>query len=200
MLNTLLLAELTEFLFYNKYDVNSYNTGNSRNGYYERSLHTIFGNITIQIPRDRLDQFQNKLLTLYNRNFDNLEEIIIQLYQKGITTYEIADIIEKMYGSYYSLQTISNMTQVGAEEMDAFHNRLLPSLFVVVNLDATFITVKRGTAQKEALHVLIGITPSGEKYVIDYDIYPNEITLAYKELLNHAKQRGLEDILLFVGD
>ena len=147
-----------------------------------------------------MDQFQNKLLTLYNRNFDNLEEIIIQLYQKGITTYEIADIIEKMYGSYYSLQTISNMTQVGAEEMDAFHNRLLPSLFVVVNLDATFITVKCGTAQKEALHVLIGITPSGEKYVIDYDIYPNEITLAYKELLNHAKQRGLEDILLFVGD
>ncbi|RJY50325.1 hypothetical protein D2965_06395 [Veillonella atypica] len=52
MLNTLLLAELTEFLFYNKYDVSGYNTGNSRNGYYERSLHTIFGNITIQIPRD----------------------------------------------------------------------------------------------------------------------------------------------------
>lgn len=72
MLNTLLLAELTEFLFYNKYDVSGYNTGNSRNGYYERSLHTIFDNITIQIPRDRLDQFQNKLLTLYNRNFGNL--------------------------------------------------------------------------------------------------------------------------------
>lgn len=147
-----------------------------------------------------MDQFQNKLLTLYNRNFGNLEEIIIQLYQKGITTCEIADIIEKMYGSYYSLQTISNMTQVVTKEMDAFHNRPLPSRFVVVNLDATFITVKRGTAQKEALHVLIGITPSGEKYVIDYDIYPNETTLAYKELLNHAKQRDLDDILLFVGD
>ena len=92
------------------------------------------------------------------------------------------------------------MTQVVAKEMDAFHNRPLPLRFVVVNLDATFITVKRGTAQKEALHVLIGITPSGEKYVIDYDIYPNETTLAYKELLNHAKQRDLDDILLFVGD
>ena len=54
--------------------------------------------------------------------------------------------------------------------------------------------------KKEALHVLIGITPSGEKHVIDYGIYPNESTLAYKELLDHAKQRGLEDILLFVGD
>lgn len=75
--------------------------------------------------------------------------MIIQFYQKGITTCEIADIIERMYGSYYSLQTISNITQVVAEEVDAFHNRPLPSLFAVVYLDATFITVKRGTAQKE---------------------------------------------------
>lgn len=126
--------------------------------------------------------------------------MIIQLYQIGIATREIADSIEKMYGCYYSPQTISNMTQVVAEEVDAFHNRPLPSQFAVVYLDATFITVKRGTAQEEALHVLIGITPSGEKHVIDYGIYLNESTLAYKELLDHAKQRGLEDILLFVGD
>ena len=92
------------------------------------------------------------------------------------------------------------MTQVVAEEVDAFHNRPLPSQFAVVYLDATFITVKRGTTQKETLHVLIGIIPSGEKHVIDYGIYSNESTLAYKELLDHAKQRGLEDILLFVGD
>jgi transposase, mutator family len=167
------------------------NTGNSRNGYYEHSLHTIFGNITIKIPPDRLGQFQNKLLTPYNRNFGNLEEIIIQLYQKGITTREIADIIEKMYGCYYSPQTISNMTQVVVEEMVAFHNLPLPSQFAVVYLDATFITVKHGTAQKKALHVLIGITPSGEKHVIDYGIYPDESTFAYKELLNHVKQGGL---------
>ena len=129
-----------------------------------------------------------------------LKKIIIQLYQKGITTREIADIIEKIYGCYYSPQTISNMTKVVAEEVEAFHNRPLPSQFAVVYLDATFITVKRGTAQKKALHVLIGITPSGEKHVIDYGIYPNESTLTYKELLDHAKQIGLEDILLFVGD
>ena len=71
------------------------------------------------------------------------------------------------------------MTQVVAEEVDAFHNQPLPSQFAVVYLDATFITVKRRTAQKEALHVLIGITPSGEKHVIDYGIYPNKSTLAY---------------------
>ena len=92
------------------------------------------------------------------------------------------------------------MTQVITVEVDAFHNQSLPSQFAVVYLDATFITVKRGTEQKESLNVLIGITPSGEKHVIDYGIYPNESTLAYKELLDHAKQRGLEDILLFVGD
>lgn len=129
--------------------------GNSQNGYYERSLHTIFVNITIKIPRDRLGQFQNKLLTPYNRNFGNLEEMIIKLYQKGITTRETANIIEKIYSCYYSPQTISNMTQIVTEEVDAFHNRSLPSQFAVVYLDATFITVKRGTAQKEPLNVLI---------------------------------------------
>lgn len=65
-----------------------------------------------------------------------------------------------MYGCYYSPQTISNMTQVIAEEVDALHNRPLPSQFAVIYLDATFITVKRGVAPKEALHVLIGIIPS----------------------------------------
>ena len=78
--------------------------------------------------------------------------------------------------------------------------KILPSQFAVVYLDTTFITVKRGTAQKKALHVLLGITPSGEKHVVDYGIYPNESTLAYKELLDHTKQRGLEDVLLFIGD
>ena len=126
----------------------------------------------------------------YNRNFGNLEEMIIQLYQKDITTHEIVAIIEKMYGCYYSPQTIFNMTQVVAEEVDAFHNLPSPSQFAVVYLDATFITVKRGTAPKEALHVLIGITPSGEKSIIDYGIYPSKNTLAYKELLDYAKQRG----------
>lgn len=92
------------------------------------------------------------------------------------------------------------MTQVVVEEMDAFHNRPLPSQFAVVYLNATFITVKHGTDQKKALHVLIDITPSGEKHVIDYGIYPDESTFAYKELLNHVKQRCLQEILLFVSD
>ena len=78
-----------------------------------------------------MGQFQNKLVTPYNRNFGNLEEMIIQLYQIGITTCEIAAIIKKIYGCYYSTQTISNITQVATEEVDV-----------------TFITVKRVTAQK----------------------------------------------------
>ena len=95
-----------------------------------------------------------------------------------------------MYDCYCSPQPIFNMTQIVAEEVDAFHIRPSPSQFTVVYLDDTFITVKRGIAQKEDLHVLIGITPSGEKYIIDYCIYPSESTLAYKELLDYAKQRG----------
>ena len=68
--------------------------GNSRNGYYKRSLHTVFANITLKIPYNRLGQFQNKLLTPYNRNFDNLEKNDYTAYQKGVIIREIVDIIE----------------------------------------------------------------------------------------------------------
>lgn len=200
ILNTLLMAELTEFLHYKKHDVKGYNTGNSRNGSYDRKLHTMFGDITVSIPRDRLGLFQNKLLARYNRNFGPLEEMVINLYKHGISTREISEIIERMYGHYYSPQTISNMTKVVQESVEAFHNRALPAQFAVMFIDSTFITVKRGTAQKEAVHVLIGITPTGEKHVIDYGIYPNESTHAYIELLEHAKERGLAEVLLFVAD
>ena len=92
------------------------------------------------------------------------------------------------------------MTKDVVEAVDAFHNRSLPSQFEVVYFDVCFITVKRGTAQKEELHVLIGITPSGQKHVINYGIYPSESTLVYKEIFDYVKQRGLEKILSFVGD
>ena len=84
--------------------------------------------------------------------------------------------------------------------MESFHNRPLPSQFTVVYLDTNFTTAKRGTAPKEALHILIGITALGEKHVINYGIYPIESTSSYKELFDQEKQGGLKDMLLFVGD
>ncbi|MBI1715004.1 transposase, partial [Lactobacillus crispatus] len=95
--NNLLEAELTAFLGYDPYARNGWNTGNSRNGAYFRKVDTQFGPIEVQVPRDRNSQFHQHTLPDYKQHSDVLESTIIKLYSKGVTTREIADLIEKMY-------------------------------------------------------------------------------------------------------
>ena len=100
--NNLLEAELTAFLGYDPSARNGWNTGNSRNGAYFGKVDTQFGSIEVQVPRDRNGQFHQHTLPDYKQHADVSENMIIKLYSKGITTREIADLIEKMYGSHYS--------------------------------------------------------------------------------------------------
>ena len=111
-INQLLETELTAFLDYEKYDRSGFNSGNSRNGSYSRTLHTEYGDLHLQIPRDRQGEFNQQTVAPYKRSNDTLESFVIHLFQKGVTMTEIAELIEKMYGHHYTPQTISNMTQV----------------------------------------------------------------------------------------
>ena len=119
--NELLKTELTVFLDYEKYDPIGYNSGNSRNGYYSRSLKTKYGEIQAQIPRDRNGEFNQQTVSPYKRQTSDLETTVLQLYSKGITTAEIADLIEKMYGHAYTPATISNMTRMVQEWVRQYH-------------------------------------------------------------------------------
>ena len=92
--------------------------------------------------------------------------MVILMYSKCVTTREITELIEKMYGHYYSRQTISNITQTVQEQVSAFHNR--PSKrFVVLYCDSTYLHVRRDSVEKEALHIIMGITEDGTKEVLD---------------------------------
>ncbi|MDU7096529.1 MAG: IS256 family transposase [Enterococcus faecalis] len=102
--NTLLKTELTAFLDYEKYDRIGFNTGNSRNGSYDRTVKTEYGELHLQIPRDRNGEFKQQTVPAYRRTNDTLEETVIHLFRKGITMSEIADLIEKMYGHHYTPQ------------------------------------------------------------------------------------------------
>ena len=108
--NQLLETELACFLGYEKYSKDGYNTGDSRNGYYKRTFQTKYGELKLSIPRDRAGMFKQQTLPSHARSDDSLEQMVILMYSKGVTTREIAEIIEKMYGHYYSRQTISNIT------------------------------------------------------------------------------------------
>ncbi|MGG4042696.1 IS256 family transposase, partial [Bacillus smithii] len=152
-LNKLLENELTAFLDYEKYDRAGFHSGNSRNGTYSRTLHTEYGDLTILIPRDRNGEFKQQTIPPYKRVNDTLESFVVHMYRKGVTTAEIADLLERMYGHHYTPQTISNLTKVMSEQVEAFQHRTLASRYVCVYLDATYIALKRDTVAKEAVYI-----------------------------------------------
>ena len=199
-INSLLQAELTAFLDYEKYDRNRFNSGNSRNGNYSRTFKTEYGELNLTIPRDRNGEFSQQTLPAYKRTNDSLETTIIQLFQKGITMAEISELIEKMYGHHYTPQTISNMSKLVSEDVLAFKERTLEASYSVIFMDATHIPLKRQTVSKEAVYITIGIRLDGTKEVLGFTIAPTESAYIWKEVLQDLKNRGLEEVLLVVTD
>lgn len=198
--NTLLKTELTAFLDYEKYDRMGFNSGNSRNGAYSRTLHTEYGDLQIDIPRDRNGDFKQQTVAPYKRSNDTLESFVIHMFQKGVTMSEISHLIERMYGHHYTPQTISNMTQAVTEEVEAFRQRSLSERYVCVYLDATFLPVKRETVTKEAVYIAVGIREVGSKEVLAYTVAPTESAYVWKELIGDIHARGVTEVLLFISD
>lgn len=199
-LNLLLESELTAFLGYNPYDRNGWNSGNSRNGSYFRQIKTQFGPIKVQVPRDRNGEFHQQTLPAYGQHTDALESTVIQLYSHGVTTRESSELIEKMYGSYYSAGTVSNISKQVASQVESYHQRRLSDKFFCVYLDATYIPLRRDTYQREAVYIAVGIKPNGNKEIIDYRIAPVENLEVWSEMIADFKERGLEQVELFLSD
>lgn len=200
--NQFLQNEMTAVLGYEPYE----RTGqdgqrNYRNGYYNRAFDSTLGNLTVKTPRNRMGLFKNALFEPYSRHTSTLEETIIMMYSKGITTRKIAELIEKMYGQYYSPATVSNITKQTASLVEEFHNRKFKqSQYVCVFLDATYIPLRRDTVEREAVNIVIGIRSDGTKEVLDYCIAPTENGVVWSELLSGLRQRGITDIQLFIAD
>ena len=199
-MNDLLKIELTQFLGYEKNSILGYNTGNSRNSFYERNLDTSYGRLHIKVPRDRNGHFEQQLISDYTRRTDELETTIITLYKKGITTREISDLIEKIYGHHYSPATMSNISKAVADQVENFHKRQLSERYAVIFMDATYLSVRRDSVAKEPLHVLLGITPDGTREVLDYALYSTETAANYEEMMESIKKRGVKQVLLFASD
>lgn len=161
---------------------------------------TSYGKITVEVLRDRNGEFQSPLLPTRKQRVDSLETTIIQLYQRGVTTRQIAELIEQMYGHYYTLATISKITADVSEQVEQFHSRPVSKRYAVIFCDAMYVNLRRDSVAKEAIHVLLGITPNGHKEVLDYAILPSESALNYADMLKSLKKRGLEQVLLFVSD
>ena len=193
--NEVLSTELTAFLDYEKYDYSGRNSRDPRNGFYDRTYQSRFGTLNLRIPRDCEGLFKQHTIPSYQRSSNELEITIVQLYKKGITTREISELIEKMYGHYYTSQTVSNITKEVQDQVERFHNRPISDKYVAVYRDATYLNVRRDSVAKEALHVILGITLEVNKEVLDYALYPSESASNYQEMLLSLKNRGLKQVL-----
>lgn len=199
-INMLLKEELTGLLDYEKYDKSGYNTGNSRNGYYERKLQTVYGELNLEIPRDRNGEFESPVVPKYERRDTRTEELILKLFQTGLTNTEIAQIAESLYAKKYSRTTISNITKKVVANIEAFRNRKLKNDYAVIYLDATYVPLRRDTVRKEAVHIALGITMEGKKEMLGYAVAPTESAAIWEELLQDLSSRGVKQPLLFVTD
>ena len=199
-INSLLKAELTSFLNYEKYSSKGRNSGNSRNGTYDRDFDTEYGTLELKIPRDRKGEFSNELLEPYQRRADALEANVIHMFQKGMSSRDIGDVIGKMYGHHYSATTISTMTKAVDELVDSFNKRPLAARYTCIFLDATVMPIRRGSVEREAIYIAIGIREDGTKEILSYTIAPTESAYVWGEMLDDIKHRGAEEVLLFTTD
>jgi transposase-like protein len=197
-INEILQHELTVFLDYERYERSE--NKDYRNGSYLRKFNTKYGVLNINMPRDRLGEFYCTLLPKYKRHDYSTDKTIIDLFNAGLSNNDISKIVESLCGASYSKQTISNITDKCIETIDAFKNRPLSKEYAVVYTDATYMSLRRDTIAKEAIHIAIGITVEGNKEILGYEIAPNESAEIWKSLLSSFKQRGLERISLICTD
>ena len=185
-------------------DASNATEGNFRNGYYSRTLNTVYGPLTLRVPRDRIGQFKTKFFVPYKRTTDNICEMIQRLYVRGMTEREIVDEINDDFGTSLSRETVrTTINKVLKDALD-FNRRIIPNCPIVF-LDGTYVPIKRryeGTSkvEKECVMVALGITEEGEKVVLGFYFAPNEGAWSWDDVLTDLKSRGLYSVSLFVTD
>lgn len=174
---------------------------NSRNGYYQRTLHTKYGHIEdLKVPRDRNSQFQTHVFEPYQRRDGWLEEAIIQMYKSGMGTRDIARFIESMFGNQYSPSTISNITATVLEDIQAWQQRPLKKRYSVIYLDGLYVKLKRSSVSGEVIYFAMGIDEDGHRQLLGFYVGGQESANGWREVLKDLYQRGATDVLLGVFD
>lgn len=197
----MLEAEMDTHLGYAKHDVKTKTTSNSRNGKSKKTVVSEYGEQEISVPRDRLGEFEPLVVKKHQSNVTGIEDQIIALYAKGVSTREIQDHLQNMYGIEVSPTLISNVTNKIVPMIKEWQNRPLQSIYAVVFLDAIHFKVKQdGAIVNKAAYMVIGIDLDGNKDVLGMWIGENESAKFWLSVLNELKNRGVQDILITCVD
>jgi transposase-like protein len=197
----MLEAEMETHLGYAKHDAAAKATPNSRNGKSKKTVVSEYGEQEISVPRDRLGEFEPLVVKKHQSNVTGIEDQIIALYAKGVSTREIQDHLQHLYGIEVSPTLISNVTNKIVPMIKEWQNRPLQSVYAVVFLDAIHFKVKQdGAIVNKAAYMVIGIDLDGNKDVLGMWIGENESAKFWLSVLNELKNRGVQDILITCVD
>ena len=174
---------------------------NSRNGTTPKVVKTSEGEVLVDIPRDRSGDFDPITVPKHSRMSQQLEEVIMQLYAKGMSTHDISDHMYQVYGIQYTASAISTITNQLLEDISQWQNRPLESLYPVIWLDAIRYKVKQDSRiVNKAILVVIGLKMDGKKEVLGLWVYETESSAFWLEVLSELKARGVQDVLIVSSD
>ena len=195
-------AELEEKLGYSRYDYKNKETDNSRNGHSSKTLRTSMGEVEISVPRDRKGEFEPQLLKKNQTSItQDIEEKILSMYAKGMSTRDIEGHIRDIYGVEVSDTTVSRITDKILPVAKEWQQRPLESIYAVVFMDAIHYHVRsEGQIVKKAVYIAIGINLEGKKDVLGMWVGENESAKYWATVLNNMKNRGIEDIFIVCTD
>lgn len=196
-LEGMLDAELTEQLGYEKHSSNGKNTGNSRNGKTKKTLKNDNGEIELSVPRDRNGEFDPLVVKKYDRTLGPIEDKIISMYAKGMTTRDIQSHIEEIYGLQISPTLVSDITEKIVSIATVWQNRALEAVYPVVFFDAIHYKVRdEGKVVSKAAYTCLGIDTSGQKDLLGLWIGESEGSNFWLSVITELRNRGVEDIFI----
>lgn len=201
VLETALEAELDEHLGYPKHAVSGRNTGNSRNGTRSKTVLTEVGEVALDVPRDREGSFEPKIVRKRQRRMSGVDELVISLAAKGLTTGEIAAHFADVYGAEVSKDTISRITDAVVEELQAWQSRPLDRVYPVVFIDAIHVKIRDGKVVNRPVYTVVGVTVSGERDILGLWVGDGgEGPKYWHQVLSEILNRGTVDVCIVVCD
>ena len=194
-------AELTHHLGYEKHDPAGYKSGNSRNGTSGKTVKGDFGELEIEVPRDRTSTFEPQILPKHQTRFAGFDDKIVSMYARGMTTREIEGHLKEIYGVEVSPGLISQVTEAVSEEVKVWQNRALEAVYGIVYLDALYIKMRHeGRVENRAVYVAMGVDLEGHKDVLGLWSSANEGSKFWLSVLTELKNRGVKDMLIVCVD
>lgn len=198
-IQSMLEAEMADHLGYEPYE-RAENT-NSRNGTKSKKIRSKYGESEIDVPQDRESTFEPKIVKKRQKDVSSIADKIISMYAKGLTTRQISEQIEDIYGFEVSEGMVSDITNKLLPEIEEWQNRPLSSVYPIIFIDAVHFSVRdNNIIRKLAAYIILGINDEGRKEVLSIQIGENESSKYWLSILNELKNRGVKDILIICAD